>query len=131
ELMYDLEEEGLLDLKDYIPNPDQLEKVQDELSGRSYEELADLACVIKEMGFPVQTLDVPVTPRGYRILQKTLTLPFPVIENLVQRFENLQNIVGASIEELDEVEGIGEVRARSIKEGLRRLREQVLLDRHI
>jgi len=29
------------------------------------------------------------------------------------------------------VEGIGEVRARSIKEGLRRLREQVLLDRHI
>ncbi len=131
ELMYDLEEEGILVLKDYIPDLDQLEKVQDELFGRSYEELVDLTGVIKEMGFSVQTLDVPVTPRGYRILKKIPKLPFPVIENLVQRFENLQNIVGASIEELDEVEGIGEVRARSIKEGLRRLREQVLLDRHI
>ena len=107
-------------MKDYIPDLDQLEKVQDELFGRSYEELVDLTGVIKEMGFSVQTLDVPVTPRGYRILKKIPKLPFPVIENLVQRFENLQNIVGASIEELDEVEGIGEVKTRSIKEGLRR-----------
>jgi diadenylate cyclase len=43
----------------------------------------------------------------------------------------LQNIVGATIEDLDAVEGIGEVRAKSIKDGLRRFREQVLLDRHI
>ena len=70
---------------------------------RSYEELVDLTGVIKEMGFSVQTLDVPVTP-GLPDLKKIPKLPFPVIENLVQRFENLQNIVGASIEELDEVE---------------------------
>ncbi|NLY91932.1 MAG: DNA integrity scanning protein DisA [Firmicutes bacterium] len=131
ELMYNLEEEGLLVLKDYIVHPEQWEKVRDELFGRSYEELVDLNSVAKEMGFSTQALDVQVTPRGYRILTKIPKLPLPVIENLVRRFENLQNIVGASIEELDEVEGIGEVRARSIKEGLRRLREQVLLDRHI
>ncbi|HEY8392992.1 MAG TPA: DNA integrity scanning diadenylate cyclase DisA [Capillibacterium sp.] len=131
ELMYNLEEEGLLVLKDYVVHPEQWEKVRDDLFNRSYEELVDLNSLVKEMGYTNQTLDVQVTPRGYRILNKIPKLPLPVIENLVRRFENLQNIVGASIEELDEVEGIGEVRARSIKEGLRRLRDQVLLDRHI
>jgi len=55
----------------------------------------------------------------------------PVIENLVNHFSNLQNIINASPDELDDVEGIGEVRAQAIKDGLRRLRDQVLLDRHI
>jgi diadenylate cyclase len=58
-------------------------------------------------------------------------LPQPVVENLVERFETLPRILDASIDELDEVEGIGEVRARAIKEGLRRLQDQVFIDRHI
>ena len=58
-------------------------------------------------------------------------LPMPVIENLVNTFKELPNILQASIDELDDVEGIGEVRAKAIREGLRRMREQVLLDRHI
>jgi diadenylate cyclase len=131
ELMFDLEDEGLLVLKDYIASLDQLSKTREELFSRTYEELVDLNAVTKEMGFSNQSVDLQLTPRGYRILRKIPRLPLPVIENLVRQFGNLQNIVGASIEELDEVEGIGEVRARSIKDGLRRLREQVLLDRHI
>jgi diadenylate cyclase len=50
---------------------------------------------------------------------------------MVKVFKQLQVILSASIEELDDVDGIGEIRARTIKEGLRRLREQVLLDRHV
>ncbi len=131
ELMFDLEAEGLLVLKDYLVNPDDFEKTREELTSRTYEELLDLGVVSKELGFSTQSLDVPVSPRGYRILRKIPKLPLPVIENLVRKFEDLQNIVAASIEELDEVEGIGEVRAKSIKDGLRRLRDQVILDRHI
>ncbi len=55
----------------------------------------------------------------------------PVIENLIDEFENLEAVINATSDELDDVDGIGEVRARSIREGLRRLRDQVLLDRHI
>lgn len=45
---------------------------------------------------------------------------------------NLQGILKASSEELDAVEGIGEIRARAIKEGLKRIREQLIVDfRHI
>ncbi|MFW6306850.1 MAG: helix-hairpin-helix domain-containing protein, partial [Bacillota bacterium] len=53
------------------------------------------------------------------------------IENLVEQFDDLQNIINASPDELDDVDGIGEVRAQAIKDGMRRLRDQVLLDRHI
>jgi len=49
----------------------------------------------------------------------------------VKTFNDLSTIMDATIEELDDVEGIGEVRAKAIKEGLRRIREQVLVDSHI
>jgi len=55
----------------------------------------------------------------------------PVIENLVKEFGDLSTIMDASIDQLDDVDGIGEVRAKAIKDGLRRLREQALVDSHI
>ena len=73
--------------------------------------------------------DPPVTPRGYRVLHKIPRLPAAVIENIVQVFNALPQILEATIDELDDVEGIGEVRARAIKDGLRRFREQALIDR--
>ena len=133
-LMYDVENEEVLVLKDYLPDPEpeQVEKVRVELSSWTYEEPLDLNAIARAMGFTGMTsLDISVVPRGYRILRKIPRLPMPVIENLVRKFKELQNIVGATIEDLDAVEGIGEVRAKSIKDGLRRFREQVLLDRHI
>jgi len=53
-----------------------------------------------------------------------------VVENLVREFGSLRKVLRATIEELDAVEGIGEVRARSIKEGLQRYREQLIQERH-
>ncbi|MNJ00206.1 DNA integrity scanning protein DisA [compost metagenome] len=72
-----------------------------------------------------------IAPRGYRVLNKIPRLPNVIIHNLVERFHQLPNVLMASIEELDEVDGIGEVRARAIKEGLKRLQEQVFIDRQI
>ncbi|MGB4188288.1 MAG: DNA integrity scanning protein DisA, partial [Limnochordia bacterium] len=77
------------------------------------------------------SLEQAVTPKGFRILNKIPRLPMPVIENLIDQFHYFPDICSASIEELDDVEGIGEVRAKAIQEGLRRIREQVLLDRHL
>jgi diadenylate cyclase len=65
------------------------------------------------------------------LLSKIPRLPSIIINNLVDRFSALPHIVMASIEELDEVDGIGEVRARAIKEGLKRIQEQVFIDRQI
>ena len=51
------------------------------------------------------------------MLSKIPKVPITVTRNLVDKFLNFQGILNASIEELDDVEGIGEVRARLIKEG--------------
>src|SRR6266542_1206112 len=45
--------------------------------------------------------------------------------------EGLEGIVSASQRELEAVEGVGTVRAREIREGLRRLREHNLVDRYL
>ena len=39
ELMFDIEAEGLLVMKDYLPSLDHVEKVHAELSSWTYEEL--------------------------------------------------------------------------------------------
>ena len=61
------------------------------------------------------------------MLSKVPRLPSTVIENLVKHFDDFNNIVKADIESLDAVEGIGETRAKAIKNGLRRMRDQIFL----
>jgi diadenylate cyclase len=104
-----------------------------ELHMLSPDDLLENSAIVKVLGYPsgLNITEEPVSSRGYRILHKIPRLPQPVVENLVERFETLPRILDASIDELDEVEGIGEVRARAIKEGLRRLQDQVFIDRHI
>ncbi|MEY2571601.1 MAG: diadenylate cyclase, partial [Acidimicrobiaceae bacterium] len=69
-------------------------------------------------------------PRGHRLLGKIPRLPDGVIERIVDRFGSLQKIMRATIDDLDDVEGVGEARARAIKEGLSRLAETSILDRY-
>ncbi|HAG08383.1 MAG TPA: DNA integrity scanning protein DisA, partial [Desulfotomaculum sp.] len=64
-----------------------------------------------------------------RILSKIPRLPFLVVENVIKEFGSLKRILNASIQELDAVEGIGEVRARSIREGLTRYQEKLFQNR--
>jgi diadenylate cyclase len=135
ELMMNIQDEGYLVVKDYIVNDkaNLAESVAESLEQWSSEELLDPSLVGRTLGLgtPTVNLDAPVTPRGYRVLHKIPRLPRMVIDNVVAEFKNLPDILNASTEDLDAVEGIGEVRARSIKEGLRRLREQVLLELHL
>ncbi len=135
ELVANVAEEGLLIMRDYTQLGDgrSAEQVREQMSTWPHEDLRDLLTIARTLGLGSApgTLDSAVAPRGYRILRKIPRLPMPVIENLASHFGSLQQILRATIEELDEVEGIGEVRARAIKEGLRRLREQIMLERHI
>ncbi|NLJ81228.1 MAG: DNA integrity scanning protein DisA [Firmicutes bacterium] len=134
ELMADIKDEGLLVFKDYFDNAEANPgDVWAEIETWDSEDLLNLNLMSKALGYAVSlnTSDHTVAPRGYRILAKIPRLPMPVIENLVKKFQDLSTVMDASIEELDEVEGIGEVRAKAIKNGLRRLREQVLVDSHL
>ncbi len=131
EMISNVEEEALYIIEDYSK---AIEKTPQELINsmrRAFEEdISDSVFIarILSIGTTTSHLDLQVSPRGYRMVQKLPRIPMPIIENLVERFGLLGNILRASIEELDEVEGIGEVRARSIKNGLKRMHEQLLLE---
>lgn len=133
ELLSGLEEEAALLIKDYsnekIADAYQILKQLQELS--SFELIED-SVLFKLLGYSsFTTVESPVMPRGYRMLNKIPRLPTIIIENLVTAFKNLKLILHASVEQLDEVEGIGEVRAKKIKEGLKRLQDQLLVERKI
>lgn len=133
EALADIEDEDLLVLRDYLETLDErlLAEAREELARASTEELLDTGFILRVLGYSIGTSPETIVPtRGFRILHKIPRLPTPVIDNLVRVFGCLQRVAAASIEALDDVEGIGEVRAKGIKEGLRRLREQAMMDRY-
>jgi diadenylate cyclase len=85
---------------------------------------------VLHLPFETAELDSSLAPRGYRLLAKIPRLPDSVIERIVERFGNLQKIMRATIADLDDVEGVGDTRAKAIKEGLARLAETSILDRY-
>ena len=131
ELMKNVEDEELRLIDDYL-----LEKAgrtsmdcKMDLKKFSYAELMDLSNIAKVFGYVYSAnSDVIVSPRGYRLLCKIQRLPHNIVNNLVERFLNFQAILNATEEELDDVEGIGEMRIKAIKEGLHQLGEQLLLE---
>ncbi len=132
ENVYDI---SLLIIRDYRQDEEDLHAVEikEQLANLSDESLLDLNILANIIGFPgiVNILEMSLEPRGYRVLRKIPRLPLSVIDNVVKTFASLQKIIDASIEALDDVEGIGEVRARAIKEGLQRLKEQATMERYV
>ena len=97
------------------------------------EELVALRNIAKFLGFSGynENLDKPTTTRGYRLLNKIHKLPEGIIDNLIEHFGSFQDILEASIEELDEVDGLGEIRATYIRNGLIKMKRLAVLDRQI
>lgn len=133
ELIGGLEKEEELIIKDYIvPTRKRRtpQKVLENLEELSYEDLSKEAVIAKLLGY--ENFDnydeVAVYTKGYRILNKIPRMPTNIVENLVDSFKSFQHILAADTESLDEVEGIGEVRARTIKQSLRRMQDQFIFD---
>ena len=94
--------------------------------------LLDLVTVAQALGFDgsEEDLEQQVSPRGYRQLARIPRLPDTIVERLVAKFGSLPKILAASTESLQAVDGVGETRARSVREGLSRLSDGSLLERY-
>jgi diadenylate cyclase len=104
--------------------------VLDALAALSTEDLIDPAELVHALRLPTMALDAAVSPRGYRMLSRIPRLPDQIVERIVGRFGSLQKIMRATIDDLDDVEGVGATRAKAIKEGLTRIAESSILDRY-
>ncbi|MGI8459304.1 MAG: DNA integrity scanning diadenylate cyclase DisA [Propionibacteriaceae bacterium] len=96
----------------------------------STAELLEPQAVARAMGFgPSEHLDTKITVRGYRQLAQINRLPPSFGGRLIEHFGSLQAMFGASTADLQEVDGVGESRARIIRDGLTRLAETAYAER--
>lgn len=133
EMMADLPKQELLIIKDYKSPSKRLpaEKVIQAIRNKAKENtVIELNQIAKILGYGIfeNYEEIAVYPKGYRILNKIPRMPNTIVENLVKNFKSFQHILAADIESLDEVEGIGEVRAMTIKQSLKRMQEQFMFD---
>lgn len=96
-------------------------------------QLLDLGHIAGVLGLPGggEALDGATAPRGYRLLSKVPRLPVAIVDRLVGHFGSLQKLLAAGIEDLMAVDGVGEQRARTVREGLSRLAESSILERYV
>jgi diadenylate cyclase len=98
-----------------------------------HQDLLDFGRLAELLGYDrkVSTLDFPVSPRGYRVLGRIPRLPKLVVQRIIQEFGGLDEVLAASDDDLEAVEGVGAGRAKDIREGLRRLQEVDPVDRYL
>jgi diadenylate cyclase len=122
-------------VRDYISvdSDDEFAVVLDAIGRLGHQDLLDFGRLAELLGYDrkLNTLDYPVAPRGYRILGRIPRLPKLIVANIVRAFGGLDELLAASDPELESVEGVGDIRAKDIREGLRRLQEINLVDRYL
>ena len=111
-------------LRDYVEEGVDYREVREELKVFSSEQLSDTVEITQVLGYGSvgQTENFFVKPRGYRQLERVPRLPRKVAENLIEEFGSLEGLLDATEDELDEVEGVGQARARAIHRRLERQR---------
>ncbi len=111
-------------IRDYAADEMDYKEIRAHLSRLSNEELSDPVEIAEVLGYdsvgPLE--EFFIRPRGYRQLERVPRLPGRVAEKIIEEFGNLRELLEATEEDLDEVEGVGQARARAIRRNLRRQR---------
>lgn len=123
-------------LRDYVDTTKKNHSVTDvlgQLAALDSTELLDLGLIGRVLGLPGggDALDAAVAPHGYRLMARIPRLPALIMDRLVQHFGGLQKLLAATIDDLMAVDGVGEQRARAVREGLSRLAESSILERYV
>ena len=120
ELTFEIDR-ALLIIKDYY-NEEFKEESQayKHIFGLNETELSDVRKVCDVLGYLHNDIESEETfiPRGFRMLSQISRIPIKIVENIVERFESLDAIITSNINTLQDVEGVGKLRATAIKEAL-------------
>jgi len=111
----------------------QFQSAFDQLVRLPQQDLLDFGRLAELLGYDrkLNTLDYPISPRGIRILGRIPRLPKLVVKRITEEFGGLEELLAATDGELETVDGVGEIRAKDIREGLRRQQEINLVDRYL
>lgn len=135
ELMAGVDADRELIARDYAPSGRRSRtaaQVLADLAELSATDLLDLTSVARAMGLPatLEGLDAAISPRGHRLLARVPRMPGAILDRVAEHFGGLQKLLAASVEDLQVVDGVGETRARAVREAISRLAEVSIIDRY-
>jgi diadenylate cyclase len=135
ELMAGVDADRELIARDYVPSGRRArpaQRVLTELAELSATDLLDLSHVSHALGLgsAPEALDAAASPRGFRLLARVPRLPPSILDRVVEHFGGLQKLLAATAEDLQVVEGVGEARARGVREAISRLADASIIDRY-
>lgn len=111
-------------IRDYAAEGFDYREIRERLHELSNEQLSDPEEMARVIGYDSvgPTEEVFLKPRGYRQLVRVPRLPGRVAEKLIEEFGTLKELLAATEDDLDDVEGVGQARARAIRRNLKRQR---------
>lgn len=117
-------------LRDYLPDAceEKLAESISALESLSDRDIVDVGNIARATGWSEDELDTPMNPRGYRLLSGIKSMPGAIVDRLVDQFDGLQGLMAANLDDLRAVDGVGEQRARTIRESLSRMAEISLFE---
>lgn len=128
-LMLDVMEDLELVINDVKLNRSRPQTLISKLRNLAPEDLLATERIIEILGYETreESLDETIDSRGYRVLSQIPRIPPLIINRLVKNFGTLGRIMSASEEDLMQIKGIAQVRARAIRTGLQRLKRSLML----
>ena len=134
ELMEGVDDDRRLILTDYLQphsdmSPEEAMKALTELNDEALFDDLRMSRSLHLVG-AAGDLDETVEPRGFRLLSKLPHINEAHVIRVVDHFGSLRKILGATVEELEAVEGIGASRARALKDGAARLAGDSIIDQY-
>jgi diadenylate cyclase len=122
-------------VRDYlaVPSDEGFAMALDQVGRLAHQDLLDFGRLAELLGYDrkLNTLDYPVSPRGYRVLGRIPRLPKLVVAQIVRELGGFDELLSANDADLEGIDGVGEIRAKEIREGLRRQQEINLVDRYL
>ncbi|MFT4187536.1 MAG: DNA integrity scanning diadenylate cyclase DisA [Aeromicrobium sp.] len=135
ELVSGVQTERELLIRDYMPRGRRSRTTREVLAdveAVDATDLVDLGRIARALRIGSEdTLDAALSPRGHRLMSRVPRIPPTVGQRVVDHFGSLQKLLAATVEELTAVDGVGDLRARTLREGLSRLADSTILDRYV
>ncbi len=111
---------------DYSKDEVNTQEASEMIDSLVKESSIDLIKIARALGYSVQNTsqmdDMLIEARGYRLLKYLAKIPMSISRKVVERFRSIFQISHASQEDLKEVEGIGDKRARAIVDSINSLK---------
>lgn len=117
EIMVNLKNHLLNLIKDYnIKNIKNPEKIVNELLKLEIEDVREMNELANILGYDLKSysLDEQIFSRGYRLLSNDNKLTKKDVENIVDTFKILSNLLNANYEEIHSVRGMGKFKTERI-----------------